>query len=333
MKKAAITAVLFMAVSLTAQSGPVWPQPPEKARIAYVKSISNAQDLGIKKGFFAKLWDFIAGSEEKKLIKPFGVHHDGSRLYVTDIGARAVFIFDEKRKSLKSIEHSTRFRFLSPIDVVTDRDRNIYVTDSTLNYVYKFNRNGKFIKKFGNDIRKRATAISYNEKKNLLVVTDTLAGDLKIFSTEGKFVGFIGKPGTKEGEFNRPTFTAYDDEGYLYVSDTLNHRVEIFDPEGKFYKSFGKLGNTVGTFSNPRGIAVDKNRNIYVVDTLFHSVQIFNENGDILLAFGTYGKNSGEFAVPEDITITKDGKIYITDSYNMRIQVFQILDYVQGGKK
>lgn len=329
MKKLWIVALVFT-LQLYAQKNEkalYWPPPPEKARIAYVKSISKAQDLDIKKGFFAKIWDFFAGSEEKKLIKPFGIHFNDKKLYITDIGAKALFIFDLKNKKLKTIDVKKEFRFISPIDVTTDKRDNIYVTDSVQKVVIVLDKNGKFIRKIGEKRLKRPTGIAYNKEKDLILISDTLASKIKVFTPKGEYKSFIGGPGNKNGEFNRPTFINFDDKGFLYVSDSMNHRVQIFDKKGKFVKKFGSLGNTIGSFSNPRGLAVDKYGNIYITDTLFHAVQIFDNQGNILMSFGSYGQKAGEFAMPEDIEITKEGFVYVTDSYNMRVQVFKILDY------
>ena len=334
--------LLFFAILLAygAQSPgvPVWPQPPQKPRIAYVKSITKAEDLGIKKGFFARLWDFVAGREERKLLKPFGIHHDGERLYVTDPGLKALVIFDKKRGRADFVGRSEALDFIMPVDVVTDEKGNIYVTDSMRAVVFKLDAKGKLLKKFGHHFLKRPTGIVYDRAAKRLIVVDTVAGNLKVFSTDGVYLDKKGRPGRGEGEFNRPTFAAADSDRFVYVSDSMNFRIQILDHNLSFVKAFGKLGTVAGTFGSPRGVAVDAKKRVYVTDTLFNNVQIFDQNGSVLLAFGSYGTGPGEFVIPEDITITKDATIYITDSYNMRVQVFRILDtdssaIFQGGGK
>jgi len=332
--------VLLFAITASAKSAYtlVWPPPPEQPRIAYVKSITKAEDLGIKKGFLAKLWDFVAGKEERKLLKPFGIHYHDGRLYVTDTGLKAVVIFDTKKGRIDYIDRSEEADFISPVDLVTDKKGRLYVTDSMRAVVFVFDKKGRFVKKFGHHFLKRPTGIAYDALHDRLVVTDTLASNLKLFSPDGVYLGKVGRPGKEEGAFNRPTFLATDRLHHLYVSDSMNHRVQIFDANLTFKKAFGRLGNTIGTFASPRGVAVDRKRHIYVTDTLFNNVQIFDQEGRVLLAFGGYGTGPGEFVVPEDIAITDDGTIYVTDSYNMRIQVFRILDAdqskaLQGGGK
>ncbi len=331
MKKFALNVLLSSAflLPIAAAANPVWPQPPETARIAYEKSIKRAEDLEIKKGFFSKVWDFFAGSGDTVLVKPFGIHVDEGKLYVTDAGLATLFVFDTANGKQFSIQGFKSEKFSSPIDVATDRKGNIYVTDSVRKAVYIFNKNGIALRKIGpKSGLQRPTGIAVDKERGILYVSDTLSSEIKRFSLkEKKMLPPLGSKGSGRGELNRPTFITLDKNGRLYVCDSMNFRIKIFGKEGKFSRAFGSLGNTIGNFSSPRGIAVDKDGNIYVTDTLFNAVQIFDPQGNLLLVFGSEGKGPGEFYGPEDIAISKDGKAYVTDSYNMRIEVFDILNY------
>ena len=97
---------LSLCMMLWAENAPkvFWPSPPDPARIAFVSSFSDASDLKIEKGFFTKLWDFIAGNEERVLVKPFGLHASGKTIYVCDVASRALFIFDREKKEMSVIE-------------------------------------------------------------------------------------------------------------------------------------------------------------------------------------------------------------------------------------
>ena len=54
------------------------------------------------------------------------------------------------------------------------------------------------------------------------------------FSAEGRFLVKFGSSGTGNGEFNRPTGVAVDQEGLIYVTDWGNDRLQIFEPTGTF---------------------------------------------------------------------------------------------------
>jgi hypothetical protein len=54
----------------------VWPPPPWEPKIEFLYSISSPDDMQIKKGFFRRVWEFVAGESREGIIKPFGVFAD-----------------------------------------------------------------------------------------------------------------------------------------------------------------------------------------------------------------------------------------------------------------
>ena len=323
--------VLLLAFTIGARAEElVWPPPPDKPKIKWVRSIEKLEDVGVKKGFFSKLADLFFGKEKKKMIKPFGSFIKGEKLYFTDTGSKSIFIFDFRKKKVKVIDHVGDYRFSSPIDVVVDDKGRIYVSDSVLGTVFVTNEEGDFLGKIASNLLIRPTGLALDSKRKRLYVADTLKGSIYVISLKSKkLIMRIGKMGSDPGQFNRPTFLTVDKEGNIYVSDSMNARIQIFSPEGKLITMFGKRGTTIGSFANPRGIAVDSDGNIYVTDTLLSAIQIFNRKGQLLLVVGYYGTDRGEFAFPADISISPDDYIFVSDSYNMRIQV---LRYLKGGE-
>jgi len=321
---------LLFGVGVYAVEELVWPPPPDQPRIKWEKTINKISDMEEEKGFFSRLLDTIFGKEKKDIIKPMGSFVKGSKLYFTDAGAKGLFIYDFRKNSIKFIDHIEDYALSSPIDVAVDNSGNIYISDSILGRVFITNEDGDYLGKIGGGAIIRPTGLAYDKKRNWLYITDTVGCKIYVISVKDKkLIRQIGRPGIKEGEFNRPTYITVDNSGNLYVSDSMNARIQIFNPDGRFVTAFGKRGTVIGTFANPRGIAVDSDGNIYVADTLLSAVQIFNKKGDLLLVFGYYGTKNGEFAYPVDISITADDLIFVSDSYNMRIQVFR---YLKGGK-
>lgn len=299
----------------------LWPSPPGRARIEFVRCIHAPSDMRIKKGFFAKLWAWIIGEKKHKMLKPFGVFAGGDgRLYVTDTVGRSVHVFDPEEDKYFDIEGAKGRRFASPIDVAADKEGNIYVSDSVLKAVYVFNKKGKFLRKIGGGLR-RPTGIAIDDAAGTIYVVDTLAGRILVYRLDGRYIKAI------TGPFAAPTFMAIGRDGRLYVSDSMNARVDILDKNGRFLGAIGSRGDAPGDLANPRGIAIDADGHIYVTDTLFNSVTIYNGKGRCLLVFGSEGTRDGEFAIPAGISIAGNF-IYVADSYNMRIQEFRYL----GGK-
>lgn len=304
----------------------VWPSPPDEARIEYVTSAQNFKDLGMEKGFFSKVYDFIVGDEEPIISSPFGMHTDEKRIYVTDTSSRALHIFDKEENEQITIKGTDNETFLYPIDVVSDSKGNIFVSDSVRAKVYVFEEDGDYSYTIALPVFQRPVGIAISPDDKYLYIVDTLASKIYITTLKGKFIKSIGNNGSRDGEFNRPTFIDVADDGKLYVSDSMNHRVQILDYDGKFVHKFGKLGQNIGNFGSPRGVALDSQNNIYVSDVMYNNIQIFNKNGELLMVLGSYGRGFGEFALPEDISITKDDTIYVSDTNNKRLQVFKLLD-------
>lgn len=305
----------------------VWPSPPDKARIEYVASAQNFQDLGMEEGFFSKIYDFVMGNEEPTISSPFGMHTDGNRVYVTDPSSRVLHIFDKKENEQITVRGTDSETFLYPIDVVSDSKGNIFVSDSVRAKVYVFEENGDYSYTIKLPMLQRPVGIALSPNDKYLYIVDALASKIYITTLKGKLIKSIGKKGSQDGEFNKPTFIDVANDGKIYVSDSMNHRIQIFDNDGNFIHKFGQLGQNIGDFGSPRGIALDTHNNIYVSDVMFNNIQIFNKNGELLMVLGSYGTGYGEFALPEDISITKDDTIYVSDTNNKRLQVFKLLDY------
>ncbi|RUM61887.1 MAG: hypothetical protein DSZ03_07745 [Sulfurimonas sp.] len=304
----------------------VWPAPPDPARIEYVASINNAKDFGIEKGFFSKIVNFVFGDEDPVLNSPFGIDADSNRVYVTDIFAKALYIFDKDENEIQQIKGSEKESFLYPVDVVTDKKGNIYVSDSVRAKIYVFDEDGDFQYAIAPKALQRPVGIAISADGRWLYIVDAMASQIHVTTLKGNYLHSIGKQGRGKGEFNRPTFIDVGNDGKIYVSDSMNHRVQILDKNGKFVHAFGELSDNIGGFGSPRGIALDSDDNIYVNDTLYNTIQIFNSNGELLMLFGAYGSGKGEFALPIDISILADNTIYITDTNNKRFQMFKRLE-------
>lgn len=307
----------------------VWPLPPEQPRVQHTATVITPDDLGVKKGFFAKVWEFIAGADTAdRIVSPHGVCADNKGgLYVVDWGAGEVHYFDFEKKKYRRFGKTKKGGLSSPIGAALDGDGLLYVTDSAHRrvYVYDGTKNTRTIGDEAALSWQRPTGIAVNKKEKLLYIVDTLGHRIDVLDLAGKRRFSFGRRGSGQGEFNYPTHIAVDSVGDVYVMDSLNFRVQIFSFEGKYLASFGGNGRGIGEFIKPKGIAVDSEGHIWVSDGLRNSVQVFDRKGRLLLIFGRSGTARGEFNVPAGLFIDGSDRVYVADSYNYRVQMFQYL--------
>lgn len=178
----------------------------------------------------------------------------GGRVYVADQTNRRVQAFDRDGKFLlKWGEYgvkegqfggnvSAKSRVGGPQFLAIDKDGNVYTTEGSVGRVQKFTADGKFLLAWG-DNEDRAGSFGGRwegrpnglrgpvgiclDGKGTLWVT-SVGGRVQRFTTDGKYLGGFGGPGTEPGKFRAPHGVAADGKGNLYVIDSFNHRVQQF---------------------------------------------------------------------------------------------------------
>jgi DNA-binding beta-propeller fold protein YncE len=334
--RAAAALVLGLALSgcaspvqtVESQTPLVWPAAPDAPRIAFVRTFSRPDDLGISRGFLQRVADVLFGSDESRLVRPMAVVAVGDILYVADPGAKGVHRFDQKRGSYELIHAAGGGPLISPVGLALGDAGDVYVSDSALATVFVIRPGANEASPLSLGTRiGQPTGIAFDAASGRLFVVDTSAHRVYVFKRDGTLESSFGRRGTAEGEFNYPTLIWRTREGRLYVTDSLNFRVQSFDEAGRFLAKFGGLGDGTGDLPRQKGVATDRYGHIYVVDSLFHAIQVFDDKGRFLLSLGGMGQERGEFWLPTGLFISADDKIYVADSYNQRVQV---LRYIGG---
>jgi DNA-binding beta-propeller fold protein YncE len=238
------------------------------------------------------------GDEEGpgQLIKPIGLDVDAAgRLYVADIQARAVLVYDVDGSYLRRIGGPDWFTRLTSVTV-----------DATGERLYAVDIGG------------------VSSEHHRVRVFDAVSG---------AHLQDIGRRGTGDGEFNLPRDIAIGKAGRLYVVDGGNFRVVIFDRDGRYLGSFGSIGKQYGQFARPKEIAVDPQGNVYVIDTAFGNFQIFDPDGALLLFVGSRNERDGpaRYMLPSGIAVDEDGRVYVVDQWYRKLEVYRPAALAAGG--
>ena len=136
--------------------------------------------------------------------------------------------------------------------VAVDSKDRIYAFNRGDHPMVVLDREGNFIKSWGEGLFNRAHGLHIDSDDNLYCTDD---GDhtVRKCSVDGKVLLAIGIPNKPapfmSGEpFHRCTHTAlspggeiYVSDGYVYVADRENHRVQVFDGNGKYETQWNNL--------------------------------------------------------------------------------------------
>ncbi len=207
----------------------------DKAGNIYVADLYNGKiSIFSKKGEFIKY--FVENSETPSISSPAGLRIFDKKLYVTDIEAQKVFVFNLEGKKLFEIvvASNDQDRLNAPNAVTVDDDENIYVADSGNQRVVVYNKEGKFTR----------------------IINGT-------------------KDGKGQSKFVNPRGLAVDSKGTLFMVDNMTHFVHAFDSKGKQISQFGGLGGENDQFYLPNGLFVDEKSQLYITDTFNQRIAVY----------------------------------------------------------
>jgi len=177
---------------------------------------------------------------------------------------------------------------------VDSRD-NVYVFNRGQHPMIVFDREGKFLRSWGEGMYPRAHGITIGPDDTMFCTDD---GDhtVRKCTLDGRVLftlGISGKPAPfmSGNPFNRCTHVAIDPRnGDFYVSDGYgNSRVAKFDRNGVFVKSWGSYGTGPSQFNTLHTIAVDAQGMVYVGDRGNRRIQVFDNDGNFKTQFLNVG--------------------------------------------
>ncbi len=180
---------------------------------------------------------------------------------------------------------------------------NVYAFNRGKHPMIVFDREGNFLRAWGEDIFTHAHGIQMLPDDTMLCTDD---GDhtVRHCTPDGKVLMTIGVPGKPSPfmsgkPFCRCTHTAISPKGEIYVSDGYgNAQIHRFTADGKYISSWGKCGCLPGEFNLPHNIHCDADGWVYVADRENHRIQVFDGNGKFETQWGGVHRPSAMFMTP-----------------------------------
>ena len=208
---------------------------------------------------------------------PNGIAIDKDRnIFISEWGNHRVQIFSWEGRYLGSFGGmgSLDSQLKCPRGLSLDSAGNIIVADTGNKQIKIFTPDGTFVVKIGGQDCFTAPfhCVQCDE---LLIVSDSAQGCIKVFNKGGQFQYKFGKKGEGDGEFIHPHLLSVTQSKHLLVCDLGNHRIQVFELTGKFVGKFGTKGSELGEFGWPFSVAVLSNDHIVVSDLGNHRIQIF----------------------------------------------------------
>jgi DNA-binding beta-propeller fold protein YncE len=310
----------------------VWPYPPEKPRIEFVRAFSGTDDFD--DSGTRNLWRNIYGGRRYGVFNPTGLalSPDEKRLYVTCAPVGRVTVFDLESGKVAPAANAEGKEPRMPLGVALDAEGNLYVGDQAERLIWVYGPDGKFLRQIGKGQFNRPVGLAIDRKRQILYAVDVGNGEsdphrVQAFSLDGRLLRSIGSRGADPGQFQFPSYVAVAPDGRVYVADTLNFRVQVFDPEGAIVTAFGGIGEqSIGQFARVKGIAFDSFGNVYVADGQTSIVEMFSPVHQPLMFFGGPGQLPALMQLPNAIAIDSKNNIFVADYWFNQVKQYRLVN-------
>jgi DNA-binding beta-propeller fold protein YncE len=196
---------------------------------------------------------------------------------------------------------------LGPVSAVaTDKADRVYVAHRGRRPVLVFDRDGKFLQSWGDDVLKTPHGLRIDPAGHVWL-TDIGNHQVYQFDADGKLLltlGRKGEPGNTPDKFDRPTDVAVTPAGDFYVSDGYgNSRVLKFTKDGRLVKQWGRKGTGPGEFNLPHAVVLDPAGRVYVGDRENNRIQVFDGDGNFVAQWTAAGAPYGLYLAGERLFV------------------------------
>ena len=240
----------------------------------------------------------------------------------------------EKATVFQATEGGNPGQLSKPRGLATDKDGNIYVSDTGNSRIEKFAPDGSFLMVFGKAGNEEGEIKEPNgivvDDNGSVYVADALNNKLVRYHPDGSFdkewkgadTGFYG-----------PRDIAMGPNKQIYVVDQGRLRIARFDPVSESYTlTWGRRGAEEGEFSEATGIAVSA-KFVFVTDTGNERIQVFDLDGKFIRQWPVPEWKGFSFRYPDAVFDERSGRLYVTSSGTNEVLAFDLEGTPQTGIK
>jgi sugar lactone lactonase YvrE len=214
-----------------------------------------------------------------------------------------------------------------------DADGHLFVLHRGAEPFLEFNRDGHFVRAFGQGLFERAHSLTIDDdgffwvsdvSKQVVMKLDRDAQVLLTLGEAGQSGEWDEAAGTRR--FDQPTDVAIAANGDIFV--TQGHsagepRVLKFDRSGRFIKSWGMRGTLPWEFVVAHSIVIDAAGLLYIGDRENRRIQIYNADGEFLKGWVYRGMACSLY-------LADDGYLYMTTGFDAQLVKLDLNGQVLG---
>jgi sugar lactone lactonase YvrE len=241
---------------------------------------------------------------------PDGLLLRSGKFYIADEGSDALETWSPS-DGLKQLADA-HLGFLSPEDLVMDRDGNIFFTDDDAGGVWEIDVKGNTRLLAGKDkglISTEGIALALDGS---ILVGDGEQHEIFRVTRDGKVSEYLGK---RYG-ITKPESMVFDDQGNLYIADNEDEVLYLLDTKHELHRIIDRRN-----FFSPETLFFS-NGALYITDSHNGKLYVYRPNEELktIAAFG------GELKNVQGITVDEAGNIYVGVQTDLKRKTGDIIE-------
>lgn len=189
-----------------------------------------------------------------------------------------------------------------------DSNDNLYICQRAEPPILVFDKQGKFLRSFGDGLVVDSHGIHVAPDDRVFVV-DRDGHQVLVFDPTGRLLCTLGRRDKPQyrAPFSHPTDVAVGPNGDIYVADGYgNTMIHQFGADYKLKRSWGEPGSAPGQFTTPHGIAVLRDGRVLAGDRENNRIQVFDPDGKYLTEWA-------QFYHPMSLYADGKGLVFVSD--------------------